>query len=136
MYFMQEAGEPLRLKYTKALYGPYAENMRHVLNRIEGHFIVGYGDAGDQPDKAIEPKAEAVERAAAFISEHQDSQTRIERVAKLIDGFETSFGMELLATVHWVASREGASTLDDAMTASYDWGPRKQMFEPDHLELA
>ncbi|KKK92759.1 hypothetical protein LCGC14_2699710, partial [marine sediment metagenome] len=28
MYFMQEAGEPLRLKYTKGPYGPYAENLR------------------------------------------------------------------------------------------------------------
>src|SRR5258708_7938181 len=29
MYFMQEGGEPLRLQYAKALYGPYAENLRH-----------------------------------------------------------------------------------------------------------
>ena len=33
MYFMQEAGEPLRLQYAKAPYGPYAENLRHVLQR-------------------------------------------------------------------------------------------------------
>jgi hypothetical protein len=25
MYFAQEAGEPLKLKYAKAVYGPYAE---------------------------------------------------------------------------------------------------------------
>jgi len=31
MYFMQESGENLRLNYAKALYGPYAENLRHVL---------------------------------------------------------------------------------------------------------
>ncbi|MCO6433648.1 type II toxin-antitoxin system antitoxin DNA ADP-ribosyl glycohydrolase DarG, partial [Nitrosomonas nitrosa] len=42
LYFMQEAGQPLRLKYQKAHYGPYAENLRHVLNAIEGHFISGY----------------------------------------------------------------------------------------------
>lgn len=38
MYFVQEAGEPLRLRYTKALYGPYAENLRQVLAHVEGHF--------------------------------------------------------------------------------------------------
>ena len=38
LYFMQESGEPLRLRYLKASYGPYAENLRHVLNEIEGHF--------------------------------------------------------------------------------------------------
>jgi len=51
MYFMQEAGEPLRLKYRKAIYGPYAENLRHVLKEIEGHFVCGYADGGDKPDK-------------------------------------------------------------------------------------
>ena len=39
MYFMQEAGEPLRLQYIKHHYGPYAENLRHVLKAVEGHLI-------------------------------------------------------------------------------------------------
>src|SRR5215208_2801766 len=53
MYFLQEAGEPLQLRFKKLHYGPYAENLRHVLSYIEGHFIQGYGDAADQPDKQI-----------------------------------------------------------------------------------
>ncbi len=35
MYFMQEAGEPLRLNYIKHHYGPYADNLRHVLRTVE-----------------------------------------------------------------------------------------------------
>ena len=50
MYFMQVAGEPLRLKYVKHHYGPYAENLRHVLKAVEGHLIAGYADGGDAPD--------------------------------------------------------------------------------------
>ena len=34
MYFMQVAGEPLRLRFSKGIYGPYASNLRHVLIRI------------------------------------------------------------------------------------------------------
>lgn len=41
MYFMQEAGEPLHLEYAKAPYGPYAENLRHVLHAAEGHVRFG-----------------------------------------------------------------------------------------------
>jgi O-acetyl-ADP-ribose deacetylase (regulator of RNase III) len=41
MYLSQEAGEPLRLRYVKGPYGPYAENLRHVLREIEGHFVSG-----------------------------------------------------------------------------------------------
>ena len=47
LYFLQYAGEPLRLEYKKATYGPYAQHLRHVLNAIEGHFIIGYADGGD-----------------------------------------------------------------------------------------
>jgi len=107
MYFMQEAGEGLKLHYTKGPYGPYAGNLRHVLNHIEGHFIQGYADAEDAPDKQIELLPAAVEQATVFLDRHPDTRRRFDRVADLVEGFETSFGMELLATVHWVSTREG-----------------------------
>lgn len=34
MYFMQQAGQPLRLQFSKGPYGPYAENLRHVLRTV------------------------------------------------------------------------------------------------------
>jgi O-acetyl-ADP-ribose deacetylase (regulator of RNase III) len=136
MYFMQEAGEPLRLKYQKALYGPYAENLRHVLNHIEGHFISGYGDAEDRPDKPLELKLHASEKAEIFLTAHAETRQRFDRVADLIKGFETTFGMELLSTVHWVATREKAATAEAAVTKIHDWNPRKRMFEPRHIRLA
>ena len=76
MYFKQESGQGLRLKFTKGPYGPYAENLRHVLTLIEGHFIGGYGDAADKPDKPIEPKAEAVAAAGRFLADQTSQLTR------------------------------------------------------------
>jgi O-acetyl-ADP-ribose deacetylase (regulator of RNase III) len=38
-YFLQAAGEPLRLQYQAHHYGPYADNLRHVLHHIEGHYL-------------------------------------------------------------------------------------------------
>lgn len=136
MYFMQEAGEPLRLNYKKGLYGPYAENLRHVLSYIEGHFISGYGDAEDSPDKSLELKPDACQAAEAFLTEHNEQEQRFYRVTNLIKGFETSFGMELLSTVHWVATREKAATASEAVTLVHAWNKRKQMFEPRHIHLA
>jgi O-acetyl-ADP-ribose deacetylase (regulator of RNase III) len=136
MYFMQEAGEPLSLNYQKAPYGPYAKNLRHVLNHIEGHFINGYGDAEDRPDKPLELNLSASDRAETFLTEHQATRQRFDRVADLIKGFETTFGMELLSTVHWVATREEAATPEEAVTKIYDWNIRKRMFESRHIYLA
>ncbi len=136
MYFMQEAGEPLKLKYSKGPYGPYAENLRHVLSAIEGHFISGYGDAEDNPGKQIELKIAAAEQAEAFLRDHPETQARFDQVATLIDGFETSFGLELLATVHWVTQRENATDISDAKAKIYAWNDRKQMFKEQHIQLA
>lgn len=139
MYFMQESGEPLRLNYQKAPYGPYAENLRHVLNHIEGHFISGYGDGGDQPDKPLELNLQAVEQAETFLKEqpeHETTRKRFDRVANLIKGLETPFGMELLATVHWVVVSEQAANLEEAIAKVHAWNPRKRMFEPRHIRLA
>lgn len=136
MYFMQEAGEPLKLKFVKAPYGPYAENLRHVLNHLEGHFISGYGDAEDDPSKQIELTSAAPERAEAFLKEHKQTRDRFDRVVDLIGGFETPYGMELLATVHWVARQEAATTPEAAMAKVYSWNARKQMFPGQHIQLA
>jgi O-acetyl-ADP-ribose deacetylase (regulator of RNase III) len=136
MYFMQEAGEPLKLKYTKGAYGPYAENLRHVLSHIEGHYIVGYGDAEDDPQKRLEPKAAAADQAKKFLQDHAETQNRFDRVANLIEGFETPFGLELLATVHWVVAREGAHTRHEAVSKVYEWNPRKRIFDQEHIRAA
>ncbi len=136
MYFMQEAGQDLQLKFAKGVYGPYAENLRHVLTRIEGHFIVGYGDAADEPGKPIEPKPEAVKAAEEFLADHPRIQERFDRTAKLIEGFETPFGMELLSTVHWVARHEGATDPDQAVEKTYNWNDRKRMFKKQHVRSA
>jgi O-acetyl-ADP-ribose deacetylase (regulator of RNase III) len=128
MYFMQEAGEPLKLRYRKALYGPYAENLRHVLSQLEGHLISGYGDGEDRPDKHIELQAGAVEQAERFIHDYPETLARFERVVDLIEGFE-------LATVHWLARYEGVDTVDDAVSKTYAWNSRKRMFQEKHIHI-
>jgi O-acetyl-ADP-ribose deacetylase (regulator of RNase III) len=135
LYFMQEAGEDLKLRYQKGTYGPYAENLRHVLSHIKGYFISGYGDADDRPDKQIELDPTASMRAESFLKARPDTICRFDRVGDLISGFETPFGMELLATVHWVAMREGAPDADSAAEKAYAWNSRKGMFHRKHLQI-
>jgi len=136
MYFMQEAGEGLKLQYTKALYGPYAQNLRHVLSLMEGHFISGYGEAEDNPEREINLLPEILPQAEAFLEDHPSTRKHFQRVVDLISGFETPFGMELLSTVHWVANREGAKTADQAVSKTYSWNDRKRMFQEKHIRLA
>lgn len=136
MYFMQEAGEPLRLRFKPAHYGPYAENLRHVLNAIEGHLLSGYADGGDAPDKPLELVPGAVDDATQFLAQHENTRDRFDRVADLVDGFESSFGLELLATVHWVTKETAPSSVNEMTERVYAWGDRKRQFTPRQIGLA
>ncbi len=136
LYFMQSTGEPLRLKYQKAIYGPYAQNLRHVLNTIEGHFVSGYADGGDAPDKELKLVPGAVDEAEAFLKQHPDSLVRFEKVAELVEGFESPFGLELLASVHWVIERENGQGPDDVVQKIHSWNERKKQFTPRQVALA
>jgi O-acetyl-ADP-ribose deacetylase (regulator of RNase III) len=136
MYFLQAAGEPLRLRYVRAPFGPYAENLRHVLRDIEGHLISGYGDGGDAPNKPLALIPGAVRDAEAFLESHPATHEHFDRVVRLVEGFETPFGLELLATVHWVATQEKAQDDEEILRATYAWAPRKRQFTPAQIRLA
>ena len=136
MYFMQVAGEPLSLQFQKAHYGPYAENLRHVLRDIEGHLISGYADGGDAPGKRLEIVPGAVEEARAFLDNLPESRERFARVSQLVEGFESSFGLELLTTVHWVANEHPPATEEEVIAHTYGWASHKRQFSERQIRLA
>jgi len=75
-YLLQIAGQPLKLKFVKQKYGPYAEERNYVLQRMEGHFIRGYGDRSRE---ASGP--EAMTEASNFLADDNATMDRINRVS-------------------------------------------------------
>lgn len=136
MYFMQESGENLRLRYQKAPYGPYAENLRHVLNAIEGHLVSGYADGGDTPYKQLSLVPGAVRDARRFLENHPQTHARFDRVGALVEGFESPAGLELLATVHWIVKKDHAHSLNEVIEHTYAWNERKRQFTERQIGLA
>jgi O-acetyl-ADP-ribose deacetylase (regulator of RNase III) len=139
MYFLQVAGQPLRLNFKQHHYGPYADNLRHVLNVVEGHFINGFGD-GSATVAEAEPLSvlpEAANEAERMLADDRETQERIHRVLLLAEGFESAYGLELLATIHWVATQAAVSNDDEIVAKVWEWSPRKsRMFTEDHVHIA
>ncbi len=137
-YLAQEAGAPLRLRFLKHVYGPYADNLNHALARIEGHFTCGY--TGERkPDVEIVLLPGAVEEAERFLCGANDVLGGLRRVTDPIEGFETPYGMELLASVHWVAHEQAdpARSEDEAIARVHDWNARKRgLMKPEHIRIA
>lgn len=138
-YFLQVAGEQLRLDFAANHYGPYADALRHVLVTIEGHYLSGFGDGSarvheSEPLKLM-PGAEAI--ATAALVERPDTVAHLSRVLELIEGFETPYGLELLATAHWVLTHQAVSDDEAVVAAVRDWSPRKgRMFTTSHVVVA
>jgi len=143
MYLLQEAGQPLRLNFTKARYGPYAENLNHALQSLEGHYLRGYGDRTQEVRKlspiSLLPGAE--DEGSRWLSEHPDETSDcIAAVLRLIEGFASAYGLELLATVHWVLTHNTDIRPEDvqAVTARVrSWNERKgRLFTEAHVARA
>ena len=136
-YFLQSAGLDLKLDYRKHQYGPYAETVHHVLQRMEGHYIRGYGDRIQRAGIYLLP--EAAQAARDSISTNAEATALLDRVGRLIEGFETPYGMELLATVHWLAHEDPRAAVDlERVTAGVrSWSSRKELkFPAAHIKKA
>lgn len=142
MYFLQQSGENLQLRYEAHRYGPYADNLRHVLKALEGHHLRGFGDgsAPVQEAEPIEVLPGAAGEADAKLAGDSTIASRVGRVLELVDGFESPYGLELLASVHWVATHDAnGPTVDVSIVIRrvQGWNRRKErMFTEDHITTA
>jgi O-acetyl-ADP-ribose deacetylase (regulator of RNase III) len=140
VYFLVEAGESMpKVEFAKHHYGPYADVLRHVLEKMDGHFIKGYGAGENKPEIPIDLVPEAARDARQFLEDHPDTLRRFDRVARLIEGFETPLGMEMLSPVHRVATHERPRATDaaSAVRAVQAWSTRKaRLMRDEHVTAA
>lgn len=130
LYFLKVSGEPIRTNFLKGDFGPFDRGMRFALLQMEGHYINGFGDGGRlDPVNLV---AGAAEAAQTYLEDSPDTNARIEIVTRLIDGFQSPYGLELLATVHWVCTQEGAMNESEAIQLSQAWSPRKKLALREH----
>lgn len=115
-WFLERAVEriapdnPLNLKFTAHKYGPYANRLDHLLNNLDGSYLHCEKRISDaDPYDSIWFDDGRTDYLLAYLksSEMRPYMEALEITAALIDGFESPFGMELLASVDWLLSREG-----------------------------
>lgn len=134
-YFIQSVGYPMKLNYVKHNYGPYADNLNHALQALEGHYVRGYGDRSTAMALHLLPGA--AELADDYLTSDPTAQKAVDDVVNLVRGYETPYGLELLATVHWASLDLGTTT--EGAIAEYvrAWTPRKgEIFTSEHIAKA
>ncbi|WAH54041.1 macro domain-containing protein [Pseudescherichia vulneris] len=151
-WFLQRAadqhylGDELKLRFEAHNYGPYAHNLTHLLNALDGTYLKAERRIPDShPLDVIWFNDREKDRVNAWLnSEAKGWLPALEQVSQLIDGFESPFGLELLATVDWLLTRgECQPTLESikeglrCWPAGERWANRKlRVFDDKSLQLA
>jgi O-acetyl-ADP-ribose deacetylase (regulator of RNase III) len=148
-YFLERSleklqlGNPLDLRFQADKYGPYATRLTHLLDGIDGSYLhcgKRLGDAG--PFDVIWFEDSKRDQVAAYLGsgDAKSYLPALEATAKLIDGFESPLGMELLATLDWLIQNDGVKADRDAIkVALKTWtggeksAERKQRLFDDRL---
>ncbi len=101
----------LDLRFNAHKYGPYADRLRHLLEGLDGSYLHSDKRISDATPLEViwfdDTRKDLVHRYLQ--SEAKAYAHALESTTALIDGFESPFGMELLATVDWLLAREGVA---------------------------
>ena len=102
---------PLKLQFEAHKYGPYANRLDHLLDKLDGSYLHSEKRIADaDPFDVIWFDDERKDLVQTYLrTEAKDHAQALQDTAALIDGFESPFGMELLATVDWLLTQEGVA---------------------------
>jgi hypothetical protein len=98
----------LKLEFKAHRYGPFAPKLNHLLNSLDGSYLHCDRRISDaSPLDVIWFDDSRKELVQSFLkSEAKDVAPALELATTVIGGFESPFGMELLASVDWLLIRE------------------------------
>lgn len=137
-YFLQRFGETqMKLEFVKGTYGPYSGKVRHVLYAMNGFYLKGYEQKDAGPFEPLELVPTKKKSVADYLSANTSTseKERLKKVASLIEGFESVYGLELLATVDFLIVEK--KTKDEEALHKLLWSQRKaDLFSKEHIQLA
>ena len=135
-YFLQRIGEPLNLQYEKGHYGPYSNQLQHLLKYLNGYYL-NFKHEETKPSSTI--SINHFDKVSNYAQKELDSNQldRLKKTRELIEGFESPYGLELLATVDYVSQNENIINTEEMVAKIGEWTERKkEIMKPFHIDVA
>ena len=138
-YFIQRLGENLQLRFRGHYYGPFDHAVSKVLEHLNGSYVIGLEQGVTTAFESIELPRSRRSEVEDYLAAHATTEQRriLDQLAELLDGYSSTFALEVLATVDYVRSETGADTVDDVRANLSDWSDRKlELMQPMYVERA
>jgi len=122
----------------KGYYGPYAHNLTHLLKHINGFYIY-FKSQRKKPDTTVRLSDDKLKRVEKYVQNKLDDsqKDRVNKLLDLIEGFESPYGLELLATVDYIREQKPGISFEKLKDEVHNWTRRKKsIMKPYHLEVA
>lgn len=134
-YFLQVLGVDFKLSFSRNLHGPYSATLKKAFLAFEKNEIIDGFVAGDR-QSCVTPSGYAA--ADEFLKDKAKSNNVvIDRLGKLVQGFESPYGLELLASVHWLAAHERHYPVEKIIEAMKAWTEEKRnLFDEVVIRIA
>jgi hypothetical protein len=142
----QTLQNPLNLTFKPNHYGPYSDNLRHLLDALDGSYLKSEKRLADaNPLDVIWFDDTKRDRVNHYLhNEGNDYLPTLELTTQIINGFESPYGLELLATVDWLICQEHCEPTVNAIqsglqqwSAGKKWADRKiRLFDSRTIKIA
>jgi hypothetical protein len=115
---MKVAGEPslASLKIVNGEYGPYPENFEEVLGNLEEYFVLENEVENNLLISEFSISPWTLKKAREILKNFPETKKIVDRISKLIFGFESTFGLELLSLVHWIITVNGKRNVKEIIS--------------------
>jgi len=138
-YFLQKTGEPLKLQFVPYLYGPYSQAVEKVLYALNGKYLSGMEQMNAGPFEPLKLNYLRYGEVEEYINKNlSPEQTgRLSNLFNLIEGFESTLALEILATTHFVKSSNPELTEEQLYGKIQSWSNRKrELIKKEYISLA
>lgn len=129
-YFLQRFGaaDIFNLDFKPNFYGPYSGKVKRVLNYMNGSYITGYSAMDKKPFEELGIMMDSEKDVLDFLNEPDNLKYLdiTNHTKQFLSGFYSSFGLELLSTIDFLAQKHQTKSLEEISAYLSNWSNRKR----------
>lgn len=139
-YFLQRLGEKqLKLDFQKHFYGPYSNQMAHLLYSLRDVYITGLEQRKNRPFDELGLRMDRKAELNGYVEKElpASERKRLDQVLQLVEGFQSPFGLEVLSTVDYLIAESKSFEPAVIRAGLESWSARKaEQIKDFHIERA
>lgn len=138
-YFLQRSGENMKLNFVGHSYGPYAQAVEKVLYALNGKYLKGLEQMSAKAFEPLQLNFDKYDEVKEYVNKKlaPEQTERLKNLYRLIDGFESTLALEILASVDFLRQQNNQITESELFEKIQDWNKRKKdLVKKEYISIA